>query len=130
MFLERVQIQDINLLVWSVTEQKLVPAVLNVELSDSQTHMLGHLMDEFHLNHSTDFITFIAQDKFSDLLVTHVGRSVNLGAQILDFSNALRLVGLNLSFPDESEICAYVLEDTKARASWCTVTGDDVVRII
>ena len=60
-------------------------SILHTELCDRQTYMLRHLMDEFHLYHSADVLSFVAQNKFCNLLVTHVSGPVDFRAQVTDF---------------------------------------------
>ena len=69
---QRVEIEHIDLFVRTINEEKLVPAILNINLSDSEADMLRHRMDEFHLYHTPDLVTLIAQNKLGNLLVTHI----------------------------------------------------------
>ena len=94
-----------------------MPSILNINLCDSETDMLGHLMYEFHLYHTPDFVTFIAENKLSNLLVTHIGWSVDFSAELSDLRDVLRLVSPNGSRFDEIKICAGILEDAEAGAA-------------
>ena len=73
LFPQRVEIKHINLFVGTIDKEKLMPSILNINLCDSETDMLRHLMYEFHLYHTPDFVTFIAENKLGNLLVTHIG---------------------------------------------------------
>lgn len=97
LFFQRVHVKYIDLFVRAVTEKQLVLSILDVELCDRQTNMLGHLMHEFHLHHAPNFLALVPQNHLGDLLITHVGRSVDLRAKVLDFSDVLRLLSSNCS---------------------------------
>ena len=91
MTFQRVEVKNVDLLVWPIAEKQLVAAILHVNFGDSETDMLRHLVDELHLDRTSDLLTLVAQDKLCDLLVPHVCRSVNLRAELFDFAYALRL---------------------------------------
>ena len=57
-----VEVEYIDLLVRSIAEEELVAAVLDVELRDIQTDVLGHLVNKFHLDAPSDFLTFVTKD--------------------------------------------------------------------
>ena len=112
------------MLVRTVAEKKLLPAVLHVQLHDSQTDVLRHLMNKLHLDHASDFFSLAPQNQLGNLLITHVSRSVNLRAQFLDLGDVLGLSNLYSTVLDQREICADILEHSEARASWRPVPGD------
>ena len=81
-------------------------------------------MYELHLNHASDFFSLASQNQLGNLLITHVGRSVNLRAQFLDLGDVLGLGDLHSTVLDQREICANILEHSEARASWRPMPGD------
>ena len=81
-------------------------------------------MHELHLNHASDFFSLASQNQLGNLLITHVGRSVNLRAQFLDLGDVLGLGDLHSTVLDQREICADILEHSEARASWRPMPGD------
>ena len=116
--LQWVEIQDINLFVGSITEQKLMSTVLDVDLSHRQTDMLRHLVHKLHLYHAPDFLTLVAHDKLCNLLVTHVGRPVDFRTKLSNFWNAFWLGNFDGTFFDQRQVRANVLEDAKSRSTW------------
>ena len=72
-------------------------SILDVELRDGQTNMLRHLVHKFHLHHATNFLALVPQNHLGNLLISHVGRSVDLRAKVFDFSDVLRLLSSNCS---------------------------------
>ena len=107
-----------------------MPSVLNVNLRDSETDMLRHLVNEFHLDHSPDLLAFIAENKLGYLLVTHISRAVNFCAELPDLRDALRLICPNGSRFDEIKICAGILEDAEAGAAGSPMSCHLKVRVV
>ena len=130
LFPQRVEIKHINLFVRTIDKEKLMPSILNINLCDSETDMLGHLMYEFHLYHSPDLVTFIAENKLGNLLVTHIGWSVNFRAELPDLRDTLGLVRPNGSRFDEIKICASILEDAEAGAARSPMSCHLKVRVV
>ena len=118
-----VEIKHIDLFVRTIDEEKLMSAILNINLSNSEANMLRHLMDEFHLYHSPDLITLIAQNKLCNLLITHISWTVNFRAELPNLRDILRLVFSNSARFDESEICAGILEDAEAGSAWSPMSA-------
>ena len=117
LFPQWVEIKHIDLFLRTIDKEKLMPSVLHVNLRDSETDMLRHLVDEFHLNHSPDLFALIAENKLGNLLVTHISWTVNFCAELPDLSDALRLVASHDPRFDESKISAGILEDSEAGAA-------------
>ena len=131
--LERVEIENIDVLIRSVAEKQLTAAILHIDLRDGETDVLWHLVHELHLDCASDFVAFAPQDQLGDLLVAHVGRSVDFSAEILDFAHTRWLLNSDRSLFDETQVAANVLKDTEAgatgRAMACHLEGRVLVQV-
>ena len=107
-------------------------SVLNIDFGDHETHMLGHLVHELHLDHASNFIAFASKYEFRDLLVPHIGGAINLLTKASDFKHTLRFISstAHYTFLEKCEVCADMFEYTKSWASWCPMASNSHLLLI
>jgi len=79
-----IQTQYFNLLVRPVNEKQLLRSILDVYLDQDETHVLRHFVGKIHLELISELLRLVSQNKFSNVLVTHICRPVDLHTQVLD----------------------------------------------
>ena len=58
---ERIEINYLDDAVWTI-KKKLAAAILDVQLGDNKTDMLGHVVVKLHLNLLAEVFTFVTHD--------------------------------------------------------------------
>jgi hypothetical protein len=59
---ERIEIKYLDDAVWTINKKKLAAAILDVQLGDDKTDMLGHVVMKLHLNLLAEVFAFVTHD--------------------------------------------------------------------